>query len=259
MTGPLVDADVLRKEVQGKYRAVALEPGAEYHFHTGRPLARKLGYPSAVVDAFPDDAVEAFAGVGNPFELRDLEGGECVVDVGSGAGFDAFVAGAAVGGEGRVVGVDLTREMLARARATGVRLGAGNVEFREGLAEQLPVEDDWADVVIANGVINLCADKRAVLDEIRRVLRAGGWLQFADIANGQPVPESALRDIDLWTGCIAGGLPWAGWMKMLGDAGLVNIRVGEPVDTFGGAPGEDEARRFAVFGYAFLATNPIGD
>jgi arsenite methyltransferase len=90
--------------------------------------------------------------------------------------------------------------MLEKARANATRLGLGNVEFREGLAEALPVADGWADVVISNGVINLCADKRAVLDEVLRVLRAGGRLQFADIANGRPVPESALRDIDLWTG-----------------------------------------------------------
>jgi arsenite methyltransferase len=144
--------------------------------------------------------VESFAGVGNPFALRDMQPGERVVDVGSGAGFDSFVAAAKVGAGGRVVGIDMTPEMLTKSTATAERLGAGHVEFREGLAESLPVEDGWADVVISNGVINLCADKRAVLHDIRRVLRPGGWLQFADIANGRPVPPEALRDIDLWTG-----------------------------------------------------------
>jgi ubiquinone/menaquinone biosynthesis C-methylase UbiE len=94
----------------------------------------------------------------------------------------------------------MTQQMLDKSRATAVELRLDHVEFREGLAEALPVEDGWADVVISNGVINLCADKRAVLSEIRRVLKPGGWLQFADIANGRPVPEGALRDIDLWTG-----------------------------------------------------------
>jgi ubiquinone/menaquinone biosynthesis C-methylase UbiE len=129
-----------------------------------------------------------------------MAAGERVVDVGSGAGFDSFVAVAQVGDGGRVVGVDMTAEMLAKSRATAATLALANVEFREGLAERLPVEDGWADVVISNGVINLCADKWAVFAEIRRVLRPGGVLQFADIANGRPVPPEALRDIDLWTG-----------------------------------------------------------
>jgi ubiquinone/menaquinone biosynthesis C-methylase UbiE len=144
--------------------------------------------------------VESFAGVGNPFSIRTIEAGERVVDVGSGAGFDSFVAANAVKPSGAVVGVDMTTEMLAKSRATATELGLTHVEFREGYAEALPVEDGWADVVISNGVINLCADKRAVFDEIRRVLRPGGVLQFADIANGRPVPPEAMRDIDLWTG-----------------------------------------------------------
>ena len=94
----------------------------------------------------------------------------------------------------------MTPEMLEKSRATAAQLGLRHVEFREGLAEELPVDDGWADAVISNGVINLCADKRAALSEIRRALRPGGWLQFADIANGRPVREGALRDIDLWTG-----------------------------------------------------------
>ena len=195
-----VDPDALREEVRRKYRDVARAPGGEHHFHTGRPLARLLGYPDEVVDALPQAAVESFAGVANPFSLRRLHDGERVVDVGSGAGFDSFVAAEQVGPEGFVVGVDMTAEMLAKARQTAASLGLGNVAFREGLAEQLPVDDGWADVVISNGVFNLCADKRAVFAEVHRVLAPGGWLQFGDIANGTPVPPEALRQIDLWTG-----------------------------------------------------------
>jgi SAM-dependent methyltransferase len=195
-----VDVDALRAEVRDKYRAVAVEPHAEYHFHTGRRLAARLGYDAKLVDSLPDAAVESFAGVGNPFSLRPLEVGERVVDVGSGAGFDSFVAARAVAPSGSVIGVDMTAEMLTKSRATAVGMGLTHVEFREGFAEALPVDDGWADVVISNGVINLCADKRAVFAEIERVLRPGGVLQFADIANGRPVPPEALRDIDLWTG-----------------------------------------------------------
>ena len=196
----LVDPEALREQVRDKYREVAVDPHRSFHFHTGRPLAARLGYDQAAVGGLPDRAVESFAGVGNPFSLRRLHPGERVVDVGSGAGFDTFIAAGQVGDGGRVVGVDMTPEMLKKSRATAEALGFAHVEFREGLAEDLPAEDGWADAVISNGVINLCADKKAVFEEIRRVLKPGGWLQFADIANGRPVPPEALRDIDLWTG-----------------------------------------------------------
>ena len=196
----LVDVEALREQVRAKYREVAVDPHRTFHFHTGRPLAARLGYEPDAVDALPDRAVESFAGVGNPFSLRRLQPGERVVDVGSGGGFDSFIAAGQVTESGRVVGVDMTAEMLDKSRATGHALGYRQVEFREGLAEQLPVEDGWADAVISNGVINLCADKQAVFYDIHRVLKPGGWLQFADIANGRPVPPEALRDIDLWTG-----------------------------------------------------------
>jgi len=194
-----VDVGALRKEVQNKYKEVALDPHGAHHFHTGRFLAKHLGYDDAFVASLPDVAVESFAGVANPFSLRPLAKGERVVDVGSGAGFDTFVAANQVGDTGRVVGIDMTDEMLTKSRSTAKQMGAKNVEFREGYAESIPVEDDWADVVISNGVINLCADKQATFKEIFRVLRPGGRLQFADIANGNPVPEAAMRNVDLWT------------------------------------------------------------
>jgi len=196
----IVDVDTLRDQVREKYRAVAVDPAATYHFHTGRMLAARLGYDASIVEALPDRAVESFAGVGNPFSLRPLAEGERVVDVGSGAGFDSLVAARQVGPGGAVVGVDMTDEMLAKARATSDQLGMSHVEFRRGLAEDLPVEDAWADVVISNGVINLCPDKQVVFDEIHRVLKPGGVLQFADIANDRTVPPEAMRDVDLWTG-----------------------------------------------------------
>jgi len=194
-----VDADQLRREVSKKYREVAVAPHAEYHFHTGRPLAAKLGYDKTVVDSLPDAAVESFAGVASPFSLRRLSAGERVIDAGSGAGFDCFIAANQVGPTGKVVGIDMTPEMLEKSRATARTLGYANVEFRDGLLEHMPVETGWADVVISNGVFNLCADKRKVFSEVMRVLRPGGQLQFADIANGRPVPEAAIRDVDLWT------------------------------------------------------------
>ena len=194
-----IDPAALREEVKKKYRDVAIKPNDTYHFHTGRRLAARLGYDSRIVDGMPDEAVEAFAGVANPFSLRDLKLGECVVDLGSGAGFDCFFAAGKVGSAGHVIGIDMTKEMLAKSRNTAQSMGLRNVEFREGIIEELPVEDGWADVVISNGVINLCADKRRVFAEVGRVLKSGGHLQFADIANGRSVPASAVANIDLWT------------------------------------------------------------
>jgi arsenite methyltransferase len=194
-----VDAAALREEVKSKYREVAADPQGTYHFHTGRYLAQRLGYDDKFVKSLPDVAVESFAGVANPFALRTLSNHERVIDVGSGAGFDSFVAADQVGPDGKIIGVDMTEEMLTKSRSTAAMMKLGHVEFREGLAENLPVENECADVVISNGVINLCADKKATFSEIFRVLRPGGHLQFADIANGKPVPEAAIQNIDLWT------------------------------------------------------------
>lgn len=194
----MMDPEALREQVRDKYRDVALDPTRALDFYIGRVLAARLGYAPRVVDALPDRAVESFAGIANPFSLRRLTSGEHVVDVGCGAGFDSFVAAGQIGADGRVVGIDMTAEMITKARDTARTLGLTNVEFQEGLAEQLPIDDGWADVVISNGAINLCTDKQAVFAEIHRVLRTGGCLQFADVANGRPVSAEALRDIDLW-------------------------------------------------------------
>ena len=251
-----VDPEALRADVREKYREVALHPDGRFHFHTGRPLAALLGYPDQLVDDLPDRAVESFAGVGNPFSVRWPQPGERLVDLGSGGGFDCFVAAHAVGPSGRVVGVDMTPEMLTKASATADTLGLGNVEFREGLLEHLPVEDGWADVVTSNGVINLCADKDAVFAEAFRVLRPGGALQFADIANGKALPEAAVCEIDLWTGCIAGGLPVDEWCAAVERAGFEDLSVGFAVDAFGGSGGERNARAYDVSAHVFLARRP---
>jgi arsenite methyltransferase len=195
-----VDRDELRSEVKAKYAEVALKPTATFHFHTGRVIAERCRYDMAAVDALPPKAVESFAGVGNPFELRPIAPGERIVDLGSGAGFDSFLAARWAGPEGALVGVDMTAEMLDKSRLLVSEVGVDNVEFREGFLEELPVEDGWADVVISNGVINLCPDKNAAFAEAWRALKSGGILQFADIANDNEVPEEARREVDLWTG-----------------------------------------------------------
>jgi len=196
----LVDVQELRKEVQKKYRDVAEKPRDAYHFHTGRPHAIRLGYPRAILDQLPEEACEAFAGMANPFHWETPRSGERVVDLGSGGGMDSFFAALCVGTEGRVIGVDMTPQMLERSRHLAMKFGFDNVEFREGYIEKTPVEDQWADIVISNGVFNLCPDKLGVCREVARMLRPGGRMMIADMCIEKPIPDSALRDIDLWTG-----------------------------------------------------------
>jgi arsenite methyltransferase len=253
---PAVMPDALRALVREKYGAVATDPNGPFHFHTGRPLARRLGYDPAIVDRLPDRAVESFAGVANPLSLRSPEPGERVVDLGSGGGFDCFVAAHRVGRDGRVIGVDMTAEMLAKSRATAEHLGLDHVEFREGILEDLPVESGWADLVISNGVLNLVADKAVAFAEAFRILRPGGCIAFADIAVGRTVPAEVTCNIGLWTDCIAGGQTVAEWQRLLRGAGFVDCEVGPPVDTFEGARGEGNARAFDVLAHPFLARRP---
>jgi SAM-dependent methyltransferase len=190
----------LRAAIRAEYELVALEPQRGFHFHTGRPLARMLGYAEEWLAGIPEASIESFAGTGNPFSLGKLRPGERVVDVGSGAGIDSLIAARLVGPAGRVIGVDMTAAMLNKANRAASEVELRNVEFRKGLAEALPVPDGWADVVISNGVLNLMPDKSAALKEMARVLKPTGRLQIGDILVRKPVPEDAKADISLWTG-----------------------------------------------------------
>ncbi len=195
-----LDVGTLREAIREEYAEVANYPTKGFHFHTGRPLARILEYRDEWLEGIPESSIESFAGTGNPFSLGELSPGERVVDVGCGAGMDSLIAGKMVGPEGHVIGVDMTPLMLEKARAAAEEGELGNVEFHQSYAEELPVPDGWADVVISNGVLNLMPDKAAVLEEMVRVLKPDGRLQIGDILVQKAVPESAKRKIDLWTG-----------------------------------------------------------
>ncbi len=197
---PALDVNVLRQAIQEEYAEVASHPQKGFHFHTGRPLARMLEYTDEWLEGISESCIESFAGTGNPFSLGKLSSGERVVDVGCGAGIDSLIAAKKVGPYGWVIGVDMTPSMLEKARYAADEAGLKNVEFREGYAESLPVDEGWADVVISNGVLNLMPDKDTALQEMSRVLKPGGRLQIGDILVQKAVPESAKRKIDLWTG-----------------------------------------------------------
>lgn len=210
----------LEAKVKDMYRHVAEEPERDYHFELGRPLATRLGYPAEVLDRVPDGAIESFAGVGYFFEIAGLTPGESVVDLGSGSGMDVFFAATQVGDGGQVVGIDFTSEQLAKARQLAGEHGYGQVEFREGRIEQLPVDDASADCVISNGVINLSPEKERVFAEVARVLRPGGRLALADIVSEQQLTESIVCDADLWASCIGGAAQEDAYRAAIESAGL---------------------------------------
>lgn len=195
-----VDREELRARISDKYRDVATNPELGFHFHTGAPLAKMLGYPDEVIATLPEGTVASFAGTGNPFLFGDLHPGETVVDIGCGAGFDSLQAARQVGQTGRVIAVDMTAEMRAKTAAGARQMQLPNLEVLEGFAESLPVDEGTADVVISNGVINLCPDKQAVFREMHRVLKPGGRIQVGDILVHKEVPQDARDDIDLWSG-----------------------------------------------------------
>jgi len=194
-----IDVGLLKSEIRKTYASVSQEPEKDFIFPTGRAWAEDLGYPDELARV-PDSVAESFAGVANPFSLGRLEPGERVLDLGCGAGTDSLVASLMVAPEGSVTGLDMTPEMLAKARAGAEELGAGNMTFVEGEAERLPFDDAKFDVVISNGVIDLIPDKDAVFGEIHRVLVPGGRIQIADVTIQQPVSDEGRRNIDLWTG-----------------------------------------------------------
>jgi arsenite methyltransferase len=195
-----LDVALLRSEIQRTYADVSTQPDQEFIFPTGRAWALDLGYPQDLLARVPEASCESFAGVANPFSMGALQPGEDVLDVGCGAGMDSLVAAQMVGATGSVTGIDMTPEMVAKARGSIAEMGLGNVKIVEGSAEHLPFEDASFDVVISNGVIDLVPDKDAVFSEVTRVLRPGGRIQLADVTIQNPVSEESKRDIDLWAG-----------------------------------------------------------
>jgi arsenite methyltransferase len=235
------------------YRAVATEPAGEYHFELGRPLAERLGYPAPVLDRIPAGAVDSFAGVGYFFDLAELRAGEHVIDLGSGSGMDVFFAATQVGAGGRVVGVDFTAAQLAKARRLAAEAGFDQVAFSEGRIERLPGDDESADCIISNGVINLSPEKRRVFAEAARALRPGGRLAIADIVSEQQLKESIVCDADLWASCIGGAAQQDDYREAIEAAGLRIEEIRENPYQFISQRARNASAKYGVKSVSLLA------
>jgi arsenite methyltransferase len=219
-TSRQLDTRDLEDRVKRMYRDVAEDPHREFHFETGRPLAERLGYPPADLDRIPAAALESFAGVGFFLDLAAINPEETVLDLGSGSGTDSFLAALRVGTSGRMVGVDMTAQQLAKSRRLAQEAGIAQAEFREGYIERPPVEDGSVDVVISNGVINLSPDKPAVFAAAARALRPGGRLALADIVSERQLPEGITGDASLWAACIGGAMQRERYREAIEGAGF---------------------------------------
>lgn len=194
-----MDAETIYDQVRQRFSSVATDPASEKHFEIGRTSALKLGYDAAIVDGLPVTAVQSFAGVGNPLGLEPLTKGMTVLDLGCGTGVDTMIAAQVVGSSGKVIGIDMTEEMVEKAEHARAASRCTNVEIRQGVAHHLDVDKESIDVVISNGVINLCPDKKAVLRELFRVLKPGGRLQVADMSLVDGVNPELLERVGEWS------------------------------------------------------------
>lgn len=250
------DTAYLRERVRATYEQVARDPRGDYHFHRGPDYAHRfLGYDPAELAALPEAATARFAGVGNPLAIGPLQPGETVLDHACGAGTDLLLAARRIAPGGRAIGVDLTAAMRECAAAAADLAGLADlVELREGLMEDLPLEDASVDVVISNGVVNLAPDKHRVFGEIARVLRPGGRLYLADVVVQREITDDARADPDLWAACIGGALVEHELEGIAAAAGLKGGRVVRRFNCFYGTSAEAKvAKDLFVQGVNFYA------
>jgi ubiquinone/menaquinone biosynthesis C-methylase UbiE len=251
------DPKELESKVKAMYRDVAEEPHGKYHFEMGRELAERLGYPAGDLDRIPAQAIESFAGVGYYFHLAGLKSGEVVVDFGSGSGMDSFIAALKVGDSGKVIGVDMTEEQLAKAERLRQRHGFSQVKFVSGYIEDVPLDDECADAVISNGVINLAPDKSRVFREAARILKPGGRLVLSDIVTDTELPQTITCNSTLWAACIGGASERGSYRRLIEAAGLQVARVEDNTAyRFISDNAQAASRKYGVKSISLLALKP---
>jgi arsenite methyltransferase len=239
----------LKKAISKEYTEVACNKDHKIHFVSGLPLAKRLGYPDPVFAYMPEEAIRPFAGVGNPFKIAPIHPNEIILDIGCGAGFDMLVAWLSGSKEKTIFGIDITDAMLEKAKKNANTLGAKNINVLKGYAEKIPLPDASVDVVISNGVINLCTDKLQVYKEIHRVLKPGGRFQIADVILQHPVPNESRDLLHLWTNCVAGGIPMEEYKHILESARFFDINVFDSYDVFKDARIAKSAKTFGAKGF----------
>jgi arsenite methyltransferase len=250
---PKINATRLQQAIAEEYGRLACDLSARFHFVTGWQLADITNYDLLMLMSLPPGAVQRFAGVGNPFAMGYPRRGEHVLDIGSGAGMDAIIAARKVGPTGSVTGVDLTPDMVRVAREHAEAAGLDNIAFRQGSANCLPLEDESVDLIISNGVINLCPDKERVFSEMYRVLKPGGRLQIADVVLNEPVGQRSKELVHLWTNCVAGGMLMLDYRSLLMEAGFKEVRFEEYYNVFGPAPVASAAAKYGAMGWNIRA------
>ena len=227
-----MDASTIKAEVQKHYAAIAVQGNcgcsSDCCADTTDEIIQLIDY--GALDAEVVEGANLGLGCGLPTVSAGLRAGQTVLDLGSGAGIDVFLAAKAVGPTGHVIGVDMTPEMIERARANAIKGDYPNVEFRLSEIEALPIEANSVDVVLSNCVINLVPDKRRVYDEIHRVLRSGGHFSISDVVTYGPIPDAIRNDVELWTGCIAGAMDRDKYLRLIREAGFANVTIDKFVE-----------------------------
>lgn len=261
------DTVSLREQVRTTYESVANNPEADFHFHRGALYAAQyLGYDNRELSQLPDAATKRFAGVGNPIAIGDsnpalgvIRAGQVVLDHACGAGMDVLLAARRVGERGQVIGVDMTPGMCNMARNAVAQAGLSHiVDIRQGVYEQLPVEDSSVDVVISNGVVNLAPDKQQVFREISRVLKPGGYLLLADVVVQRELTLDARSNPELWAACVGGALVESELYSLAQQVGLVNGAVEKRFNCFYNTSAEHKvAKDLFVHSVNFMAQKPV--
>jgi arsenite methyltransferase len=256
-TSVTFDPRELETKVKAMYRSVAEDPHGDFHFEMGRAMAERLGYPAADLDRIPAEAIESFAGVGYYFHLAQLRAGETVVDFGSGSGMDTFFASLKVGPAGKVIGIDMTDEQLAKANRLRNRDGFANVTYLKGYIEDVPYPTASVDAVISNGVINLAPDKSKVFREIYRLLKSGGRFATADIVTEVQLPDSIVCNSTLWAACIGGAAQQESYRSLIEATGLriAKLEV-NPAYQFISDNARGASKKFGVKSISLLAFKP---
>ncbi|MFW9855691.1 MAG: methyltransferase domain-containing protein [Candidatus Thorarchaeota archaeon] len=250
----LLDEKKLEMKIKEMYHKVALFPFQSYHIEIGRTLAEKLGYLPQDLDKIPKEAVESFAGVGNPFDYADIKEGEVVLDLGSGSGMDSFIAAMKTGKSGKVYGVDITVTQLDNAEKARNLIKINNIEFHEANISSLPFEDDSIDVIISNNVINLSPEKLDVFKEISRVLKRNGRLAVSDVLSERKLGKKVKNDADLWAACVAGAADQNEYRRIIDQVGMEVIDIHEnPEYQFRSESAIAASREFGVKSVTYLA------